>query len=200
VTVLPLDALADRVRAAAPSAGSTRVVAIDGPGGSGKSTLAQRLATVLAAPVLHMDDLYPGWHGLAAGAPLLHDQVLRPLAHGQPGRYRRYDWSLGAYAEWRSVPIVDVLVVEGCGSGSRIVMPYLAMLVWVEAARDVRFARGVERDGEASLPMWRDWAAQEDVVFAAERTRDRADLRIDGDPSVDHDPAREVVLLDRVVG
>ena len=45
------------------------VVAIDGYSGSGKSTLAAALAFLLPGwQVLHLDDWYPGWDGLAVGA------------------------------------------------------------------------------------------------------------------------------------
>jgi uridine kinase len=171
------------------------VVAIDGPAGSGKSTLATWLAAGLDAPVAHMDDLYPGWDGLAAAAPLLHEWVIEPLAQGRPVRFRRYDWSLDAYGDWLDIPPSYVLVVEGCGCGSRIIAPHLSMLLWVEAPRDVRFARGVERDGMALLPLWERWARQEDALFAAEGTRDRADYRVDGAPDAEYDPAGQIVLL-----
>ncbi len=32
------------------------------------------------------------------------------------GRYQRYDWPTGAFADWVDVPVPDVLVLEGCGS------------------------------------------------------------------------------------
>ena len=179
MTLLTFDDLAAQVREGPARAGTTRVVAIDGPAGSGKSTLAARLASLLDAPVVHMDDIYPGWDGLAAAAPLLRDWVLEPLARGRPARFRRYDWSLDTYGDWVDVPAADVLVVEGCGSGSRAVAPYLSMLLWVEAPRDIRFARGIERDGEAYRPLWERWARQEDVLFAEERTRERADYVVD---------------------
>jgi uridine kinase len=196
VTLLSLDDLGARVRNSPARAGGTRVVAIDGPGGSGKSTLAARLARLLDAPAVHMDDLYPGWDGLARAAPLLNAWVIEPLLQGRLGRYRRYDWSLGAYRDWVDVPPADALVVEGCGSGSRIVAPHLTMLLWVEAPREIRFARSIERDGEAYLPLWERWARQEDALYSAQRTRQRADYRIDGASDTAHDPDRHVVLLD----
>ena len=49
-----------------PRAPGTQVIAVDGPSGAGKTTLAARLSDALhGAPVVHMDDLYPGWDGLA---------------------------------------------------------------------------------------------------------------------------------------
>jgi hypothetical protein len=70
------------------------------------------------------------------------------------------------------------------------------VLLWVEAPRDVRFARGIERDGEAYRPLWERWALQEDALFAVERTRERADFRVDGAPVAGYDPTRHVRLLD----
>ena len=142
-----------------------------------------------------MDDLYPGWDGLAEAASLLQRWVLGPLSRGEPGRYRRYDWERDAYGGWVDLPQPDTLVVEGCASGSRLAAPYLSLLLWVEASRETRLRRGLERDGEAYGPHWERWAAQEDVLFAAEGTRDRADLRVDGDPSIPHDPRSHIVLL-----
>ncbi len=192
--LLSYDALAARVRAALPRAGATTVVAVDGPAGSGKTTLAARLASRLDdAPVVHMDDLYPGWDGLAQAAAAVASQVLAPLAEGRPARYRRWDWHADRWAEWVDVPAAPILVVEGCGSGSTPGAPYLALLLWVEAPHDVRLARGLERDGDAFRPHWERWARQEDALFAAERTRDRADLRIDTASPIPHDPLREVV-------
>ncbi|HJU96717.1 MAG TPA: uridine kinase [Jiangellaceae bacterium] len=189
-----MNAVLRSLRAAPPRAGRTRVLAIDGRGGSGKSTLAGRIATLLDAPVLHMDDLYPGWDGLADAAPLLRQWVLEPLARGVPGRHPRYDWGRGAYGEWSEVPAAELLVVEGCGCGSRVAAPYLSLLLWVDAPLSVRFERGIERDGEDYRPHWERWARQEDVLFAAEKTRERADYRIDGAPSLPHDPEHEIVL------
>ena len=42
--------------------------------------------------------------------------------------------------------------------------------------------RGIERDGEAFRPHWQRWARQEDALFAADRTRQRADLVVDTTP------------------
>jgi hypothetical protein len=56
------------------------------------------------------------------------------------------------------------------------------VLIWLEADRDVRFQRGVERDGETFLPHWQRWAIQEDALFLADATRYRADLIINTTP------------------
>lgn len=171
------------------------MVAIDGPAGSGKTTLAARLAGLLEAPVVHMDDLFPGWDGLAEAPGKLVDWILGPLAAGQQAVYRRYDWDRDAYAERVAVPESEILIVEGCASGSTAAAPYLSLLIWIDAPHYIRMARGLARDGETFAPHWERWARQEEVLFKAERTRDRSDVVVDGDPQVRHDTNTEVVTV-----
>lgn len=186
--------LAARVRRQPPRAGSTRVVAVDGPAGAGKTSVAARLADRVRAPVVAMDDLYPGWEGLQAAVPRLVTEVLTPLGTGQAARYRRWSWERSRYASWVEVPPADVLVVEGCGSGSLDAAPYLSLLVWVEAPETERYARAMARDGDTFRPYWDRWAAQEEEHFTADATRARADVVVDGAPTVPHDPETEVVV------
>jgi Uridine kinase len=159
--------------------GATKVVAIDGPSGAGKTDFAAALADrVPSALLLHMDDLYPGWDGLARAVADLHDQVLAPISRGEQATYRRWDWEQNRYAEWHSLPATDLLLIEGVGSGSGPGRQYQSALIWLEADRDERFRRAIERDGESYLPHWRRWAAHEEALFAVDGTRSRADLII----------------------
>jgi uridine kinase len=156
--------------------GAGRLLCVDGPSGSGKTTLAAAVAGLEpGALVVHMDDLFEGWGGLPTVDAQL-DGLLRPIAEGRPGRYRRYDWHLGEFAETVTVPPAPLLILEGVGSGSLVVADLVTVLVWVEAARDVRMQRGLERDGEAFAPHWEAWAVAEQEHFARHGTRERADL------------------------
>ena len=78
----------DLAWAAQPRCGDVVVVAIDGRSGAGKTTLAVAVAAALEAPVAHMDEIFPGWEGLSAAVHLVTEQVLRPLARGEPAAYR----------------------------------------------------------------------------------------------------------------
>ena len=160
------------------------MLAVDGPSGAGKTTLARAIARGLAgaghrARVLSLDLMYDGWAGLT---PELErrvcSQVLEPLSRDEVARWRSYDWAVGCFGEWRELPPGDVLVLEGCDAGARIFAPYTTVLVWVEAATDVRARRAVERDGPAVLDHWVGWAAAERRVFARNGTRSRADVRL----------------------
>jgi uridine kinase len=164
--------------------GSGRLVCIDGPAGSGKTTLALQVGALAGAPVVRMDDLYPGWDGLfeVDGEVL---GILRPLAEGRAGSYRRFDWATHAYAETHRVEPTPLLVLEGVGSGNRAWQDLVTSLVWLEAPAEVRLARGLERDGEAERAHWLAWMRDEDRLFAAEDTRARADIVLDTSP----DPA-----------
>lgn len=156
--------------------GAGRLVCVDGPAGSGKTTLAAQIATLAGdATVVHMDDLYPGWDGLEAVAePVLG--LLAPLAEDRPGRYRRWDWLAGRRAEEHVVEPAPLLVLEGVASGNLAWARWSTALVWVETAAETRLARGLARDGEEVRPRWVRWMNEEQVVFARERTRERADL------------------------
>jgi uridine kinase len=200
--VLAIPDLARAVVAAEPRLGQTRLVAVDGPAGSGKTTLAGRLAAELVAllgppvPVVHLDDLYEGWEQpLEALAGRLEEQLLAPIRGGRAGRYRRYDWPTRQFAEWHDVPATATLVLEGVGAAPAAFDTDLTLLVWVEAPEAVRLRRGLERDGERLREEWLRWQVRELEHALAERTRDRADLVVDGDLRPGLDRSRDVVVL-----
>jgi hypothetical protein len=178
--------LAARLAAWSPGTPRPAVVALDGPSGAGKTTLADLVVTALrdlgqVAVAVHLDDLYPGWDGLEAVVPLLVRHVLAPLSGPGPLVVPTWDWRHDVPGPSRTLtalgpPRPDVVLVEGAGGGARACVPYLAGLQWVEAPEDLRRARALARDGDVYGPHWGRWAAQEDRHFAAERTRDRADL------------------------
>jgi uridine kinase len=178
--------IARSVLAAPATLGAGRLVCVDGPAGSGKTTLGAALersfrdAHGLQVNLLHMDDVFAGWSGLAEGRRIVADEVVAPLRQGVAGRYRRYDWEREEYAEEWVLEPADVLVVEGVGSGNAAYADAVTCLVWVEAPSVVRLERGVARDGEHMREHWLEWRDLEDELFACEHTRDRADVVVDG--------------------
>jgi uridine kinase len=163
-----------------PTLGETRLVSVDGPAGSGKSTLAASIVALDPdALVVHMDDLYDGWKGLGSVSRQL-STLIRPLAMGRAGFYRRYDWHRGEFAETVDVEPAPLLVLEGVGSGRAELGTMITVLVWVTAPRPLRRERGLARDGEDFAPQWDGWMRQEDAHFAGQRTADRADILVDG--------------------
>lgn len=174
-----------------PSCGQVRMVAVDGPAGAGKSTFARRLATVLGeAPTVHTDD-FASWENQFGWSHRLRTQVIEPLAQSRPGRYQRYDWVERRFAEWHEVPVAPVLIIEGVGAARLEFADALAYVMWIDTPADLRLARGLERDGEELRDFWQQWIAGENRHFAADRTRERADLVVTGNPSAPHDPESE---------
>jgi uridine kinase len=172
-----------------PTLGAGRLLCVDGPAGSGKTSLARAVADVAAeghsVRLVHMDDVYEGWAGLDAAPSRLARDLVRPLLQGRPGRYQRYDWHAGRLAEWHTVDPVDLLVLDGVGSGAETYDAAITTLVWVEAPPALRLARGIARDGEQVRPFWTAWMADEDALFARERTRQRADVLVDESGTAD---------------
>jgi len=183
----------DRLRAR-PATGEAgvRIVAIDGPAGSGKSTLAAELrAEILrqegvTAPLVGVDD-FLAWTDLdpegVSWWPRWEREILRPLLAGRDLVWGRRDWWGDGDGEsvlpepmtaaWAPIAIVEGVSVARVAAADRI-----ALAVWIEAARQVRFARGIERDGETHRAHWQAWQAMEAAFFAADGTRARADLRL----------------------
>lgn len=163
---MQIDLVADAVRSVAPSCGPVRVVAIDGGAAAGKSTLAASLAARLDdAAVVHLDDLLDGWSGQFSYVSRLHAQVLQPLAASRPGRYQRYDWVLGAFADWVELPVPNTLIVEGVSSIWGCAS-HLGLGIFLDRPRAERLARWVARDG-AIEAEWLRWLDAEDTFFAS---------------------------------
>lgn len=187
---MPVDATAAAARQVLVSAwerpatlhGTCRVVALDGPAGSGKTTLAasvERAADEHRVEVVHMDDLYDGWRGVLSVNALVAT-LLRCLHADRSAYYRRYDWHAGSYAEVRRVDLPDLLVLEGVGCSTPACDPLVTLRVWVDAPRELRLERGLRRDGVELRDRWEQFLVDEQRVHERDRTRERAELRVDG--------------------
>jgi uridine kinase len=126
-------------------------------------------------------DLLATWEQPLDWWPVLEEHLLVPLAAGRKARLPVVQWVSGnpRPGGFLPVPVADVLVLEGVSAGRAAVTSRLSALVWVEVpGADVRLARAVARDGESMRPFLRRWQVQEAEHFAADGTRDRADVII----------------------
>lgn len=156
-----LSALAGERATASSGEAGTRpgvpVVTIDGYSGSGKSTLAAALASLLPGwQVLHLDDWYPGWDGLAAGTDIAR-RIATDLRGGRASSYEAWDWEAGETGATIRVPLAPT-IIEGCGA----IEAEADLAIWIaDPGEDERRARALARDGQTYAPHWRRWAEQD---------------------------------------
>jgi hypothetical protein len=201
VTVMTVPQLAGRLAKTGPRLGRTRLIGVDGRSGSGKTWLADRLASPLGAPVIHMDDLYPGWDGPGRAAGVLADWLVEPLGRGEPARWRRFDWDSMSYAEWHTTEPADVVILEGCGSIRSSLASAYATRIWVEAPTAARQQRLRARpDWAAYAPHAHRWAELEEQLYETEHTRQHCNVIVDNpQPSGDVDPSLSLQIRGHLV-
>lgn len=201
--IVRFDQLAGEILARPARLGQVRLVAVDGPSGAGKSTFAVRLAAALrtrgaAAAVVGTDDLLDGWDDIVEFWPRLESLVLAPLRRGEPASYRRYDWNAGRFGnKVVTVPVPDVLILEGVTATRAAIRPELTTSVFVTAGAPLRLDRVLHRDGAHVRDLLLRWFAAETEHFATDRTRDHAEFVVDGTSQVRHDPTDTFIRLDR---
>ncbi|MFM6963901.1 MAG: ATP-binding protein [Micrococcales bacterium] len=154
------------------------ILLIDGRAGSGKSTLAAEVQNEYfkigeSAPrIVHLDDLYPGWQGLAAGVEYLQREVLNPLTRREVAQYQIFDWATGERGEWREFAGGTPLIVEGCGAINSNSIENANLSIWLDTDEETRHERWINREG--SDEHWAEWAAQELDFYAREHSRELA--------------------------
>lgn len=175
-----------------PRKQSTLIIGIDGCGGSGKSTLAAKLQKEYAnVNVVHMDDFYhltllqPGKQSKSIGADVdwqrVVSQVLEPISQNLEGNYQRYDWNTDTLAEWHTVPLGGIVIIEGVYSTRRELADRYDLKIWVECPRETRLSRGIERDGEDARDTWENnWMISEDTYVAEHRPKETANMVVSG--------------------
>jgi len=192
--------LAEQIRAT-PSTSAVRLVGVDGCGGAGKSTFAARLATASGGqwPVVHTDD-FASHDVPMLWWPRMLSEVIGPLEAGRAATFRRYDWVRRALGAPVVVEPAEVVIIEGVGATRKAWRDRLALRIWIDAPRDTRLARGIERDGEELREFWNDWMAAEDDYVVEEDPRSAADLVVDGAPQRPQDETVYTAVSERPRG
>ncbi|WP_043794874.1 chorismate-binding protein [Pseudarthrobacter chlorophenolicus] len=158
------------------------IIALDGRSGAGKTTLAVELAARLRArhkvSLFHLEDIYPGWNGLAAGIERYVSTVLGPLSRGEAATWTSWDWEKHYDGGSRVTLPAEIVIVEGVGAAAAAARPFLGAAIWADSPEDVRRTRALQRDGETYEPYWDQWAAQESEWLAGDDVPGAADLHI----------------------
>ena len=158
------------------------IIAIDGRSGAGKTTLAIELAARLRehrkVSLFHLEDIYPGWNGLAAGVERYAATVLAPLRRGEAAHWTSWDWERHENGDARLTEPAEIVLVEGVGAAAAAAAPFLDAVIWTDSPEPDRRTRALGRDGESYEPYWELWASQEDAWLAADDVPSRADVRV----------------------
>jgi pantothenate kinase len=163
----------------------TPIILIDGRAGSGKSTFAKALQQQLfrdgeSAPrVIHMDNIFEGWDGLALGSDYMVRFILQPLARLETASWQDWSWVKNQRSSWREFSGGTPLVVEGCGSLTERSKEHADISIWLEASEETRRERWIQR--ERHLEKFDFWAAQELDFYAREKSQSLAELVIKTD-------------------
>ena len=155
-----------------------------------RRTLADRVARLLDAPVVHVDDV--SWHEHPVHwADLLVAGVLRPWLAGTDVTHRPRAWEQRGRAGAITAPAGDLLVVEGVGAGRHELDLAPGPVVWVQSDHEIARSRGIERDvaqGRSraeAMRFWQDWERAENPFLAAQRPWDKAAFAVLGTPPAD---------------
>jgi uridine kinase len=62
----------------------------------------------------------------------LYQQVLIPLSQDCQGLYQRYDWNLDALAEYHTVPVGGIVIVEGVYATRQELYNCYDFRIWVQ--------------------------------------------------------------------
>ena len=162
-------------QAAAPLA----IVGIGGHGGAGKSTLAMRIATEVPDTQVVATDAF--WDGAGFDLHRLRTAVLDPLVAGHTVVFDEWDWAAKQHRSGREVRPEGLIIIEGVCALHQMFRDDLAVRIWVDAPYEIRLARGVARDGEASRSTWVDiWMPNEDAYVRRDDPVSCAQLIVDG--------------------
>ena len=142
------------------------------------------------------DAVLTPWKNLEVSR-LLQD-VLQPLTVGKEGSYRRYDWGSDTLAERRVIPAGGVALVEGVYALVPSLICFYHFKVWIDCPRELRLARGLDRDGPEALSQWRDqWMPAENRYASTQRPMDLADVVLDWESSESQAPILVVKICKR---
>jgi len=162
------------------------ILTIDGVAGAGKTTLAAFISLEFqdrfSIQVVHMDDLYDGWdEPLGAGLAQKLIQIAHAHREQRPFQGWRFNWQSATRGESFVIAPVDLLILEGVGSGQRVIREFVETKIWIELRPIIGLARVLERDGVQIESQMMDFLDQQEKHFLEEGTREAANFYLNGE-------------------
>ncbi len=161
------------------------IVTIDGVAGAGKTMLARAMNEEykdhFSIQVLHMDDLYDGWND-PFGPTLSKKLTEIAQAHlaARSIETNTYNWLNSSVVAPLIIEPVDMLIIEGVGSGQQSIREYVSTKIWIEFDPMVGLERVLARDGATIKNQMVGFVEDQRVHFAKEGTREAADFLLFG--------------------
>lgn len=175
-----------RIKAMA-SPGHTTIFAIDGRCASGKTSYAGELSSLLGCPVIHMDDFFlrveqrtPERYAEPGGnvdRERFYQEVLCPLKEHRGFSYQRFDCAKMELADFVTVPVSDMVIVEGSYSLHPDLRDAYDLSVFLTVAAEKQLERILKRSNEEKLKMFqKKWIPLEESYFSAFEPEKYADF------------------------
>nr|WP_245192909.1 hypothetical protein [Kocuria sp. JC486] len=156
------------------------LIGIDGRSGAGKTSLAEQLSSVLSVTrdvvTFHLEDIYPGWDGLAQGIETYNESIMAALREEQDAYWAAWDWLANSSGGPRLTRCAEIVILEGVGACNAVAREVLDVSVWVELPESQRRARALSRDGASYEQYWDRWAAQEALYLESDPVWEGADI------------------------
>lgn len=163
------------------------LVAIDGCTASGKTTLAERMAIVLNAPIIHLDDFYqpnkteerlsqPGGN---CDHERFESEVLIPLKKSGEVSYRPYDCQRDAYLEPIKIMKSKIIIVEGSYALYPSLSKYYDFRIFLTLDPKLQLERLKIRNPQQYDTFVSEWIPLEEKYFEVCRPQKQCDLVID---------------------
>ena len=166
-----------------------KFIGIDGLGASGKTELAKKIAAKLGnATIIHTDDFYKPIDQRTVG---LVPEIISP----------DFDWDRMEREVFKTIapqpPLTlrggevtppfkvkggreEIVIVVGVYTLQKRFRKYYDFTIWVDAPRDVRIKRMIEREGEAVAREWQQkWLPREERYLEVERPDKQASVVLD---------------------
>ena len=161
------------------------IITIDGVAGAGKTTLARFMHDEYkdrtSVHVIHMDDLYDGWADPFESALSKKLEAIA-TAHNEkkPLELTKYDWVNDCPGPRFIVPPVELLIIEGVGSGQSAIRDLVETKIWIDLEPIVGLRRVLARDGFEIEEQMLGFLEQQRNHFVKEGTRAAADFHLNG--------------------
>ena len=167
---------------------SSRVMlAMEGGSASGKTTLSGLLSRIYGCTVFHMDDYFlrpeqrtperlaePGGN---VDRERFYEEILKPLAEGNPIRYQRFDCHTLSLQPPVEVVPTPLTVVEGAYSMHPLLADHYDLSVFLRISPDLQRQRILNRNGPGMAERFFSmWIPLETAYFEALDPAGRCDL------------------------